>query len=551
MLYLLVFFSSLIITIFSTPFLINFLTRLNIVDLPGGRRINTAAIPRMGGILIYGIVVLTLLNYTKDYTIFRFIIMASGLLALCGVLDDLKSLGWKLKYLLHSISAVVILLYIYPITSYVELFGTYIPFPFDIIILFFLITGAINALNLLDGMDGLVTGFSLLLFMLIFILSFSIADPFLMILSAAAIGSLIGFLKFNANPARIFLGDTGSLILGFFLIVSALLFTHGYYRGVIDIGFPIILLGVPLIDTLRVMTIRIWNGKSPFHPDKSHIHHMISGNNIRHKTTVFIIQAFTVFFIVLSLIYIYYDKFTGYLLFCLSGTLLFNLSVVMNLLRRLEGLKRIVRRLPLDNIFTIDLYKRYLLPFSAVTVAGVIFLLFPGDIKLPADIILLMIIICSLLFLASWFSTKREKQYNDLYVLLNLLIFFSLTNMSQPWMSSAVDSDWGSQLILWSAAGSLLGVIGLFLITKDRLFRGGRTLLTGLDMIMLVMLILLMVLYNIIQIPEIRFVDENLILGFTIYIWYKIAMFIMPRLLKPVYYLTFAVPLVTLIILSM
>jgi UDP-GlcNAc:undecaprenyl-phosphate/decaprenyl-phosphate GlcNAc-1-phosphate transferase len=547
MLYLLVFFTSLIITIFSTPYLISFLTRLNIVDVPGGRRINTAAIPRMGGILIYGIIVLALLSYTKDFHIFRFIIMASGLLALCGVLDDMRSLGWKLKYLLHSLSAVIILFYIYPETSSVQFFGAFIPYPFDLIILFFLITGSINALNMLDGMDGLVSGFSLLLFMLIFIISFSIADPFLMILSAASIGSLIGFLKFNANPAKIFLGDTGSLILGFFLVISALLLTQGFYRGVIDMGFPIILLGVPLIDTLRVMSVRIWNGKSPFAPDNNHIHHMISGNNIRHKTTVFIIQVFTVFFIMLSLIYLYYDKFTGYVLFVVSGLILFNINTLFNFIRRGEKLKRYAQSVRLGNIFTIDLYKKYLLPFSALTVAGMIFVMFPADITLPVDVLTLMLIICGLLFASSYISMQREKRYNDIYILINLLIFFSLTNFSHPWLMYASMAGLGGNILFYLSALSLTGLIALFVLTREKLFKGGKSLLSGLDMIMLIFIIMLMAMDNIVHFTGMSFIGGNLILGFSIYIWCKIAMFIVPQLLKPVYYLAFALPLVTLL----
>jgi UDP-GlcNAc:undecaprenyl-phosphate/decaprenyl-phosphate GlcNAc-1-phosphate transferase len=547
MLYLLVFFSSLIITIFSTPYLINFLTRLNIVDIPGGRRINTAAIPRMGGILIYAIVILALLNYTKDFTIFRFIIMSSGLLALCGVLDDLRELGWKLKYLLHSLSAFVILLYIYPASNGVEFFGSFIPYPLDIIILFFLITGSVNALNMLDGMDGLVSGFSLLLFMLIFILSFSIADPFLMILSAAAIGSLIGFLKFNASPAKIFLGDTGSLILGFFLIVSALLLTQGFYKGRLDLGFPIILMGVPLIDTLRVISVRIWAGRSPFVGDNNHIHHMISGNNLKHKTTVFIIQLFTVFFIILSLIYLFYDRFAAYLLFCLSGLVLFNISFILNLLRRIERLKLIAAKNTWGDIITIDFYKKFLLPFSAVVVVGLIFLMFPGKTGLPADVMILMLIICGLLLASSFISISLEQRYNDIYVLLNLLIFFSLSNLAQPLLKSSFMTDWGNEIIFYLAAVSVIGIISLFILQRERIF-GGKSLFTGLDIIILTLLIFLMVMNNMVDLEGIHFISGNLILGFTIYIWYKIAMFIMPKYLKPVYYLTFALPPISLLL---
>lgn len=548
MLYLLVFFSSLIITIFSTPILINFLTRLNIVDVPGGRHINTSAIPRMGGILIYLIIILALVGYSENFNAFRIILLASGFLALCGILDDMRSLKWHYKYLFHSASAVILLLYFYPNLRQVEFFGTLLPYPIDLIVLFLFITGSINAVNMLDGLDGLVSGYSLLLFMLIFMLAFSIGSSFLMILSAACIGSLVGFLKFNANPARIFLGDTGSLILGFFLVVSALLLTSQINPHSLDLGFPIILMGVPLIDTLRVITVRVWKGSSPFTPDNNHIHHMISGNNIRHKTTVFIIQVFTVFYIVLSIIYLYYDSLIAYILFCLSALVLFNINHLMRMLRTSEMLQRLLAKLFTTHLFTIDLYKKYLLPFSAAAVVGMIFVLFPGDAELPYDVILLMLLICGLLFAASYIHSRKDHNYNDIYVLINLQIFFSLTNLTEPWIK--YNTLWDNNILPYLAVISLAGIIVFFLIYRLRGYEDGKTLFSGLDMITIILLIFLLIMNNLLDIKGLNFIGGNIILGFTIYIWYKIAKFVVPELTKPAFYLSFALPLITLIIIS-
>ncbi len=547
--YFLVFFSSLIITIFSTPILINFLTRLNIVDVPGGRHINTSAIPRMGGILIYLIIILALIGYSENFNTFRVIFMASALLAFCGVLDDMRNMKWHYKYLFHSAAAVILMLFLYPMLHQVEIFGTLLPYPIDLIMLFLFITGSINAVNMLDGMDGLVSGYSLLLFMVIFMLAFSIGSSFLMILSAACIGSLIGFLKFNANPARIFLGDTGSLILGFFLVVSALLLIHDINPYSLDLGFPIILMGVPLIDTLRVITVRIWKGISPFTPDNSHIHHMISGNNIRHKTTVFIIQVFTVFYIVLSILYLYYHSLTAYILFCLSAIVLFNISQLVHLFRSTELLQHFFAKLFTTHLITIDLYKKYLLPFSAVSVAGIIFLLFPGDAELPYDVIVLMLVICGLLFAASYIHSRKDHSYNDIYVLINLQIFFSLTNLTQPWIR--YNALWNDNILPYLAVFSLAGIIVFFLIYRFGFSGDNRTLFSGLDMITIILLIFLLIMNNMLDIKGLNFIGGNIILGFTIYIWYKIAKFIVPELTKPAFYLSFALPLITLIIISL
>jgi hypothetical protein len=202
-----------------------------------------------------------------------------------------------------------------------------------------------------------------------------------------------------------------------------------------------------------------------------------------------------------------------------------------------------------SSILTVDIYRKYLLPFSAVIVAALIFLLFPGKAHLSADIVLLMFVICSLLLAASYVSTRREHNFDDMYVLINLLIFFSLTNLSEPWLR--YNSLWGENILLYLAAYSIIGIILLFFINRNKLFKDGRTLFSGLDMITLIILIFLIIMNNMLQIPQLNFIGGNIILGFTIYIWYKIAKFVIPGFSRPAYYFSFALPQATLIIISL
>jgi UDP-GlcNAc:undecaprenyl-phosphate/decaprenyl-phosphate GlcNAc-1-phosphate transferase len=123
------------------------------------------------------------------------------------------------------------------------------------------------------------------------------------------------------------------MVLGFFLVVSALLFVHGHNPQSLDLGFPIILLGVPLADTLKVMVIRAWNGKSIFYADRNHIHHIISAHHITQKATVLIIEIFAILFITLSLVYLYADKFTAYILFCISVVIIFLIKPLLKKVR--------------------------------------------------------------------------------------------------------------------------------------------------------------------------------------------------------------------------
>jgi len=271
------------------PYLIEYLKRVNIVDQPQPkRRIHKVATPRMGGIIIYGIAVISLFSYSSDLNQVRFIIAGSLFVALAGIIDDIGGLRYKVKFALQMVAAVHILYLLSGEFELVSFFGVVIPFPFNYLLLFIFILGAINSINLMDGMDGLVSGFSLLVFGVIFFLTLSTGDHVLLVLSASLLGALLGFLKFNAYPAKVFLGDTGSLTLGYFLVLSTLRYSMDITPGTLRLSIPVFLLAVPLIDTLKVMTIRLWKNINPFLPDKSHLHHLILEQNIRDKFTVFI-----------------------------------------------------------------------------------------------------------------------------------------------------------------------------------------------------------------------------------------------------------------------
>ncbi len=174
----------------------------------------------------------------------------------------------------------------------------------DKIFLLFFIVGGINSINLLDGLDGLASGFSLLVFSIILILSIVADDAFLILLTVSLIGSLLGFLRFNAFPASIFLGDTGSLVLGSFLVIASLKTALNFEQSTLNLTFPTMLLAVPMIDTIKVFIYRIIHKKSPFQADNSHLHHIIYHSNIKHEITVFLIEIFTLIYVLLALFYL-------------------------------------------------------------------------------------------------------------------------------------------------------------------------------------------------------------------------------------------------------
>lgn len=300
---ILVFYANLILTLVLTPFFIIYLTKHEIVDLPGGRRINTYAVPRMGGVLVYMTSILSVLIFYGNLNIIKYFILGSVIIFSLGAVDDVKGVGYKMKFLVQFIAALLLITFLSSEYNTLSFFGLNIPAPFDKVLLTVFIVGVMNAINLYDGLDGLVPGFSLLVSIVTLIIGWQLNDKLVLILSASLIGALIGFLKYNASPAKIFLGDSGSLTLGFFLAATVLLSSRNAGTGNMDLTFSVILLAVPIIDTLKVMLIRLKKHRNIFISDMSHVHHIILHCNVNHKATVFILQGFSLVFAVAAVLY--------------------------------------------------------------------------------------------------------------------------------------------------------------------------------------------------------------------------------------------------------
>ena len=340
---LIIFYISLLLTLLFTPFFIEYFTKHKIIDLPGSRRINTQAVPRMGGVLIYFTLISSIICFYSDLNEIKFFILGSVLILIVGVIDDIREVTYKKKFAVQFVTALFLITFLAPNYSTVSLLGFNIPSPFDKAILVLFIVGVINAINLYDGLDGLVTGFSLLIAFVTFLIGWQMQDKLLLILSASLMGSLIGFLKYNSFPAKIFLGDSGSLTLGFFLVTVVLISSTNTNTGNMDLTFSVILLAAPVIDTLKVMAVRILKHKNPFLADKSHIHYIILGSEIRHKATVYILQGFSILFASVAIYYLVSSTIAGIVLFVLLAVPLLFIKRILNVYRKL-GLSLSVKK---------------------------------------------------------------------------------------------------------------------------------------------------------------------------------------------------------------
>lgn len=291
---------SVLISLFMTPVAKKLAIKIGAVDVPKDeRRVHNKPMPLMGGLAIYISVVLSALLFLPiDKTLIS--ILAGGtLILISGIIDDIRDISPKAKLIFQILAAVILILgdvkievITNPFTrnsSLIYLNGLSIP------LTIFWVVGITNTLNLIDGLDGLAAGVAT-----IASLSFVfVANKFnyipIMIISSIVAGACIGFLPYNFNPAKIFMGDTGALFLGFIL---AALSIEGVMKSVATIAVitPIIILGVPIFDTTFAIFRRLLNGKSIAEADNGHLHHRLLRMGYSQKKTVLILYFISAVF---------------------------------------------------------------------------------------------------------------------------------------------------------------------------------------------------------------------------------------------------------------
>ncbi len=261
------------------------------IDVPrDNRRMHKRPIPRIGGLSIFlAFVVSTLIFCQVNETLIA--IYAGGLLiVLIGIIDDVKPINAWLKFAVQILAAVVAVLCGIRL-EFINLFGEYIHFGgFAIPLTILWIVGLTNAINLIDGLDGLACGVCAISSIALFFVTLIKGDVQSAVITAVLAASCLGFLPFNSNPAKIFMGDTGALFLGYTLAVFSV---EGVFKmhTVLSFLIPIAVFALPLFDTLHAIIRRIIKRQSPFSPDKNHLHHKLIKQGFSHKQSVYIIYA--------------------------------------------------------------------------------------------------------------------------------------------------------------------------------------------------------------------------------------------------------------------
>ncbi len=282
-----------LITFTTTPIARVIAYKVGAIDVPKDkRRMHKEPIPRMGGLAIFLGFAITVLIFGEINLASVGMLVGASLLIVVGIFDDIYSLPALLKLAFQLLCSAIATV-MGNVVPGVTIFDKYISFGvFSIPITILWITALINAVNLIDGLDGLSCGVSAISSVSLLLSAFFLPEPSLAIilLIAALSGSCIGFLPFNFNPASIFMGDTGAMFLGYSLAIISI---QGFFKvnALMSFWIPFLVFALPIFDTSFAFLRRIFHGKSPFSPDRSHIHHKLIDMGFTQKQSVMILYS--------------------------------------------------------------------------------------------------------------------------------------------------------------------------------------------------------------------------------------------------------------------
>ena len=324
-----IFMTALFSALLMVPFLHRWALDRNMLDEPDERKFHQQAVPRLGGIAICFAFIITMLVYADLSRGIRGILAGALVMFITGLLDDLSGISSRRKFFGEICAALTTMAvgHIY-IRTLGDLFGIgeivlplWLAIPFTLVA----IVGVVNAFNLIDGLDGLAGGVSVITLVAFGLLAYFSGNSEVVVVCAALLGGLLGFLKYNFYPARIFMGDTGSLVAGFVISFLAIMLTQCEACEIQPV-VPLLIIGLPVADTLWVMIRRVLEGHSPFSADRTHLHHKFLDLGLQHRYTVILIYGISLFWAAVAVFF--YDApawclFSGYFLL----TLLFYLTI--------------------------------------------------------------------------------------------------------------------------------------------------------------------------------------------------------------------------------
>ncbi len=481
-----IFILSLFLTIALVPVFKRLAFRMHIVDVPDIRKVHVTPMPKTGGIsMAIGIFIPLLIWVTKDDFVSS-VLLGTLVIIIFGIVDDIRPLNAKQK-IVPQIAAALIVIFFggVKITCLGSLLpeDCMLPWFFSIPLTLLVILGVTNAINLADGLDGLAGGISMLSFILIAFLAYRCGNMQIALMSMAIVGGILGFLRYNTHPAILFMGDTGSQMLGFLSIVFAIVLTQDNTPYSRILALPII--GFPILDTLTVMVERIIKKRSPFSADKNHFHHRLLRFGFFHTEAVFIIYIIQACFIMLALKFRFYSDWVHILGFSiLSGIILFSVffARINNWEFNREGYLHTKVKSPLKILKEKNIFIRA--SFGSLRYGFPLLLAF--QVMIPKQIPLFFSSVAAGLFLLvagsyyfDFFKFKENILRFSTYLVVPLLIYMT-ENDPALWMSE-----------FWSGMNNMafLGLVMFILLTMNLTKRQKGFKISSMDILVFIVVL--------------------------------------------------------------
>ncbi len=449
--------------------------RWSFMDLPGERKVHANPIPRIGGIAFGFAALISIFFWVPQDPIIAPVLVSAAILLGFGIWDDRANLNYRIK-LVGQLLAVLVVVVIGHIRFeqipffYEEEAPLWLTVPLTIVFL----VGASNAVNLSDGLDGLAGGLAFLSFAGIAYLAYLSHDTTVLVLAAGFLGGLLGFLRYNTYPARIFMGDAGSQLLGFSMGILVLLMGDPA-RDPFPVSIGLLLLGLPFLDTIAVMGQRLAKGRSPFIGDRNHVHHKLLALGLSHYEAVIVIYGIQAVMVGLAYLLRWQSDTLVFAMYGAFATAMFALFVATER-RRLplpassSGRVLSDTKLARAGLWLSDMAPRFLAVVVPFFLVANVFL--PGHV--PTDVGFAAISLFVVVMAGPWFMPQYRSHFvrGGLYVGSAFLMYMGeQSGMSDIWP-------------IYVTYNTLLALIALLVLLSMRFSRGNRFQTTPLDYLM-------------------------------------------------------------------
>jgi UDP-GlcNAc:undecaprenyl-phosphate/decaprenyl-phosphate GlcNAc-1-phosphate transferase len=468
---------ALSVTAVLIPVLARWAPAIGLTDAPGPRKVHSVPVPRVGGLaMATGLFMATLLTVDLNPAV-RGLLIGLVVLVLFGVWDDRRTLGYGAKFA-GQIIAVGICMFVGGMhIGTLTIAGIdVVPHSVSLLITFVFLIGVTNAVNLADGLDGLAGGMVLLC--LCAIALFAVISGQMTVTAVALIeaGAVLGFLRFNTHPAQIFMGDSGSQMLGLSVGALALLATQGE-TSALSAALPLLLLGLPIMDTVTVMWTRIRAGRSPFSADSNHLHHRLLALGFAHREAVLIIYILQVTLVLLAYFLRFESDSEVILAFCgFAGTALLLLHWAARTGWRLDRAERTVGiRSYVNKVVPTERIPRLALVVMSICLAVYAAAVLASTRRVGTDLGLACFgMLLVLLLLSSWKAERSLHWFERTaaYVSVVMLVYLDQTIPHKP-------------LLLNTLSWTLIGTTGAAAFVRFWLSQTRRFQLTTLDLIVI------------------------------------------------------------------